>query len=534
MVFDPELEVEVREEVSKTIARVFRRWQEEDDQDRLSRFLNGVSSSFDPHTEYFPPRRKENFDIHLSGKLEGIGARLTESDDGYIKVDEIIVGFAAWREKQLKANDLILRVREKGGKWTDLYEMAVRDAVKYIRGPKGEEVQLEVRKPEGSVMVISIVRDEVKIEETYARSAVLQDDRLNTRVGYIFLPKFYRDFENPELNCSSDVKKEVAKLVQENVDGIILDLRSNGGGALEDAVNMSGLFIESGPIVQVRGRNQKPLLHRDPDKRIQYEGPLIVMVDALSASASEILAAALQDYGRAVIVGSPHSFGKGTVQTFVELDRFRILNWGSQAKMGHLKMTIQKFFRINGGSTQYKGVESDIVLPDPYSYQDIGEKELDYSLPWDTVSPLTYEKWDKELNIPALLRRNKERVKDNSAFNRIEERTAWLKKQREDTSQSLNLMEAWASQEQLRDERKAFDELGEENPHIIVNSSSFDPSADSLPPEKLEKRQDWHSQLKKDVYLVEALHILDDMAKEGKFDDAIVNTDSPERLKSTQ
>ena len=351
-----------------------------DESDWLSIYLNSITTIYDPHTAYFPPQDKENFDIAMSGQLEGIGARLT-SKGGFIVVAEIVPGSACWRQGQLKVGDKILKVGQGDEEPIDITDMRTDHAVKYIRGKKGTEVRLTVKQVDGSVITIPIIRDIVILEETYTKSAVIDNK------GYINLPKFYADFSgNGGRDCSDDVKNEILKLKEEGVEGIILDLRNNGGGSLQDVVEMAGLFIKEGPIVQVKAKVGKPRVYSDTDESVYYDGPLVVMVNTYSASASEILAAAMQDYGRAVIVGgSPTTFGKGTVQRAFDLDGFVSEAYDEIKPLGALKLTLQKFYRIDGGTTQLKGVTPDIILPDTWSYLNVGEKDQEFPIPWDEI-----------------------------------------------------------------------------------------------------------------------------------------------------
>jgi len=312
------LEADARKKVLKSNDDYFKRIREFDRNDRLAVYFNSITGIYDPHTEFFPPKDKANFDISMSGQLEGIGAQLQEKD-GYIKVSSIVPGSASWKQGQLKPGDLILKVAQGSGEPVDLTDMRMDDVLPLIRGKKGTEVRLTVRKPDGSTTIIPLIRDIVVIEESYAQSVILKGKK---NIGYIKLPSFYADFNgNGGRSCSKDIKKELEKLKAEHVDGVILDLRYNGGGSLPDVVDMAGLFIDKGPIVQVKQKTGVPQVLEDKDPSTVYDGPLVVMVNSNSASASEIMAAAIQDYKRGVIVGtSPSSFGKGTVQRFYNLD----------------------------------------------------------------------------------------------------------------------------------------------------------------------------------------------------------------------
>lgn len=375
-----ELEAEARKDVLKVYDDWYVRLEKRKRNDYLSMYLNTFTNIFDPHTEYYEPIDKQNFDIGMSGRLEGIGARL-QTDGDLTKVSEIIVGGPAWKEGKLEENDKIVKVAQGDDpEWTDITGMVINDVVQLIRGKPGTKVRLSVKKADGSTKEIVIIRDVVIIEEGFAKSLLIETEEKET-IGYLRLPKFYADFNNSNgRRCADDVAVELEKLKQAGVQGIILDLRSNGGGSLRDVVKMSGFFVEEGPIVQVKSRTRKAEVLSDDDPGVQYSGPLIVMVNQFSASASEILAAALQDYGRAVIVGTGTStFGKGTVQRFFDLDA--VIRGNPEVKpLGEIKLTVQKFFRVNGGSTQLRGVTPDIVLPDNWLYLETGEKEEDFPM----------------------------------------------------------------------------------------------------------------------------------------------------------
>ena len=366
-------------------------------QEHYNRYFEAIAKSFDPHTDYMAPESKEDFDIHMSGSLEGIGALLRE-DDGHIKVVSIIPGSPAAAQGQLQAEDSILAVAEKVGEPVDISAMSIREAVSYIRGPKGTEVRLTVARPDGSRLVIPIIRDVVKLEETFVKSTVLKDDK-GHKIGYLKIPTFYRDFSGGQhgdtsRNVTDDTRSELRKLKKKKIAGLILDLRNNGGGSLADAVEVSGLFLPGGPVVQIKNSEGQMLVLEDEDKGLVYDGPMLVLVNQFAASASEILAGALQDYGRALIVGGAHTHGKGTVQTLVDLNRnLPLLFRRKYEDLGALKITIQKFYRITGSSTQYKGIVPDVILPSVLDYLETGEQYLDNSLPWDQVAPIEYKPW---------------------------------------------------------------------------------------------------------------------------------------------
>ena len=503
-----ELEKKARESVRKSQKEQQNGMAKIDESDWLSIYLNSITTIYDPHTAYFPPRDKENFDIAMSGQLEGIGARLT-SKDGFIVVAEIVPGSACWRQGQLKVGDKILKVGQGDEEPINVTDMRTDHAVKYIRGKKGTEVRLTVKQKDGNVITIPIIRDIVILEETYTKSAVINNK------GYINLPKFYADFTgNGGRDCSDDVKNEIQKLKAEGVEGIILDLRNNGGGSLQDVVEMAGLFIKDGPIVQVKAKVGKPRVYSDTDENVYYNGPLVVMVNTYSASASEILAAAMQDYGRAVIVGgSPTTFGKGTVQRAFDLDGFVSEAYDEIKPLGALKLTLQKFYRIDGGTTQLKGVTPDIILPDTWSYLNVGEKDQEFPIPWDEIGPLQYNEWENSIRpqLKDIRQKSAERIRNNEIFGLIDENAKRYKIQEEDTKYPLSFDAYQAKMVRLNDESRKYDDLLSKQGNMEVAFLKVDLpkiNGDEVTEEKMKR---WKSSLEKDVYINEAIAILDDI-----------------------
>ncbi|MBF0360576.1 MAG: carboxy terminal-processing peptidase [Oligoflexia bacterium] len=538
----------------KNYRRIFLRLQQQDHDDELELFINAITMVFDPHTTYMPPQDKEDFDIEMKGSLEGIGALLQE-DGQYIKVVRIIPGSASWKQKELEPEDIILKVgQDDGSTAVDIVNMRINDAVKLIRGPKGSKVKLTIKKSSGEIKIISIVRDVVQIESSYARGILLENAGDGVKYGYIRLPKFYRDFEAQSegkegRNCTDDVRNILEKFNKEKVTGVILDLRDNGGGALEDAKLMSGLFIEKGPIVQVRqSKGGKDVLY-DSDEEINYKGHVIVLINRLSASASEILAAALQDYERAVIIGGDHTHGKGTVQVFLNLDQGLSRIAKNFLPLGALKVTIQKFYRVNGGSTQYKGVTPDLVLPDKWEAIDTGEKFLDYSLKWDEVRPLSFDKWTMtELNLPKLAQNSRKRVQSNEKFQKLVKIIEIAKKRKDDTQVTLNIDELKSKQEKLKEENKTY-KIDKVNDKILVfkenkekngrfkkvdfpkeDENAGETSLGSLNKKKKkayasatkgrnaqdDEDNEWMGALRKDPYIEESLNVMKDLINFNK------------------
>ncbi len=507
-----EIEADSREKVLKSYKKIFSRLVNEKRSDKLDKFYNAVTKVFDPHTNYLVPEEKEDFDIDMSGKLEGIGAILRE-DNSYIKVERIVPGSASWKTKEVEAEDVILKVGQGKDEPVDVVDMSLRDAVKLIRGKKGSEVRLTIKKPNGLIKVVPIVRDVVEIEESYVKGTVLELAPNKTKIGYITIPKFYRDFnDRAGRNVTDDTRKEIERLNKEGVDGLIVDLRNNGGGALEDARMISGLFIEKGPIVQVKANAGNPDILADTDSKVDFQKPTVVLINRFAASASEIVAAALQDYGRAVIVGGEFSHGKGTVQAVVDLDGYVSPMAKSYSPLGALKITIQKFYRINGSSTQYKGVTPDIILPDQFSHLESGEKFLDYSIPWGEVKAVKYDKWKQKYDIKKLRASSQERVKKNEKFKNLMESIKWYKEQKEKTKRSLVAADFEKDRKNIREMTDVF-KKEEENKNLVVK----DLSVNAKDKAQMEKFEEFSKTLKKDAVIEESIMILGDMIKTTKI-----------------
>ena len=506
-----DLEKEAREAVAKSQKTYFHRLSRLEKNDWRATYINSVVSIFDPHTSYMAPKVKENFDISFSGRLEGIGATLTEKDD-YIEIVRIVQGGAAWKQGELKAGDKILKVAQGDEEKTvDIIGARVSDAVKLIRGKKGSKVRLTIEKEDGTIKEISIIRDLVILEETYAKSAILQRENEDKKIGYIHLPGFYADFTgNGGRHCSTDVEKELEKLAESGAEGVILDLRFNGGGSLQDVVDMVGLFIEKGPVVQVKSKGNDPYILKDKDSKIQFDKPLIVMVNGYSASASEIMAAAIQDYGRGVIVGSP-TFGKGTVQRFFDLDNF-LRGYNDIKPLGNLKLTVQKFYRINGGATQLKGVVPDVLLPNRYSYAKVGEKEDEYAMNWDEIDALKYKKEDLNAKkIKKLRAKSIKRVAANPTFELVKENAKRFDRLSNQTLASLNLEKYTQEQERRAEEAKKFDDIQKSIDGFSALNTILDKQRAVSDSTFANRMDTWHKTILKDVEIYEATAILEDM-----------------------
>lgn len=504
---DVEIEKESRSKVLKSYKKIFSRLVNEKRSDKLEKFYNSITKVFDPHTNYLPPEEKEDFDIDMTGKLEGIGAILRE-DNSYIKVERIVPGSASWKTKEVEAEDIILKVGQGKDEPVDVVDMSLRDAVKLIRGKKDTEVRLTIKKPNGLIKVVPIIRDVVEIEESYAKGTLLELAPHKHKVGYINIPKFYRDFnDRAARNVTDDTRKEIQRLNKEGADGVIVDLRNNGGGALEDAKLISGLFIEKGPIVQVKAHAPPVDVLTDTDSTVDFSKPTIVLINRFSASASEIVAAALQDYNRAVVVGGEFSHGKGTVQAVVDLDAYVSPMAKAYTPLGALKITIQKFYRVNGSSTQYKGVTPDIILPDQFSHLESGEKFLDYSIPWGEVPVVKYTKWKPSYDLKVLKTNSMARIKKNEKFKHILDSMKWYKEQKERTKRSLTLVDFEKERKEVREKTDIF-KKEEENKNLMVKDFSGKTEKASQ-----EKFEEFSKTLKKDPVIEESMMIMGDMLK---------------------
>jgi carboxyl-terminal processing protease len=502
-----ELEKDTRESTAKSLDEYFGFMKDLDRNDWFSVYINSITARFDPHTNYFAPEEKERFDVSISGTLEGIGARLQKKND-YTEISELISGGPAWRGKKLEAGDLVMKVAQGDGQPVDIVGMRLDDVVKKIKGPKGTEVRLTVKKVDGTIKVISIIRDIVEIEETYAKSSIVTKNGL--KYGVIYLPKFYINFENKDgRDAGKDIALEVERLKQAKVDGIVLDVRDDGGGSLSTVVDIAGLFIEQGPIVQIKSAGRKKEVLFDKDKKIEWDGPLVIMVNSFSASASEILAAAIQDYKRGVIIGSKQTYGKGTVQNVIDLNQFVRSN--ELGDLGALKTTTQKFYRINGGSTQLEGVSSDVVMPDRYSYLKMGERDVENAMPWDKIDPANYTVWKSNENFSKAILHSKERIAANPQFKLIEENAKWIDTRSKENEYSLNIDKFKKAQNTIEEKAKKFKPIFDYKNDLKFTSLPYEVEQMSKDNILKEKRDRWHESLAKDIYVEEALNVLDDL-----------------------
>jgi len=505
------LEKETRESQLKSLDEYFGFIKDLDRDDWFSVYINSIATRFDPHTSYFAPDDKERFDVSISGKLEGIGARLQKKND-FTEITELISGGPAWRGKELEPGDVVLKVAQGAKEPVDVVGMRLDDVVKKIKGPKGTEVRLTVKKTDGTIKIIAIIRDEVEIEETYAKSSIVEKN--GKKYGIIYLPKFYIDFENQDSrDAAKDVTLEIERMKKAGVDGIVMDVRDNGGGSLKTVVDIAGLFIDQGPIVQVKSAGKKKEVLSDKDPKIQWDGPLVVMVNSFSASASEILAAAIQDYKRGVIIGSTQTYGKGTVQNVIDLNQFVRNN--SLGDLGALKTTTQKFYRINGGSTQLNGVSSDVALPDRYAYIKMGERDTENAMPWDKIDAAEYKTWNKQQNFNTAIENSKRRMEQNPQFQLIEENAKWLKERQDENVFSLNIDKFKQEQEALELKAKKYKAIVDYKNNLKFTSLPNELEVIKNDNLLKEKRDRWHENLSKDIYVEEAINVLDDLQQKS-------------------
>ncbi len=516
---DSTLEREAREIVGRQMDRYFLALTKHNTPDDMfSDFVNSITSSMDPHTTYFAPVDKRSFDELLSGTFFGIGAQLKE-DDGKIKIASLITGGPAWKSGDVQPEDEIIKVAQGGAAPVDVTGYSVTDAVKIIRGEqKGSEVRLTLKKADGTLKVISLIRDKISLDDTFAKSAIINDGA--NKIGYIYLPEFYADFDDPSARRSAtDVAKEVEKLKAANVDGIVIDLRGNGGGSLNDVVDMAGLFIKDGPICQVKGRDEKTSILSDRDKDVLYSGPLAVMVDEMSASASEIFAAAIQDYHRGVIIGSTSTYGKGTVQRSISLDpqdENPLFSRNTNDGLGDIKLTFRKFYRINGGATQLRGVVPDIVIPDRLENVKFREKDNPDALSWDEIPKANYTTWNPGYSYNSIVSEANKDLSQSPIFNGIRADVDSLDKYN-DKETSLNIQQYREQMDRIKALSKKLEDLsklGTEFPVHNVASDSLSLVNDS---DKIAKNKQFLKRIGDDIYINQTVKVVDKMIGEEQL-----------------
>ena len=504
-----EIEKETRDALSVTMNDNYRFITQEIQRgDWLSVYINSFVSQYDPNTSYLDPESKDRFDVDMSGNYAGIGARLQKKIDK-VEITEVISGGPAWRDNILEKGDAILKVRQDDeNEAVSILEMRLSEAVKLIKGDKGTKVHLTIKKVDGSINEVTVKRDIVLLEETYIKSSIVEKG--DNFYGVINIPKFYIDFDNQSnRDAAKDLRTEISRLKEEGVKGLVIDLRNNGGGALKTVVDMAGMFIKSGPVVQVKYFDKEKQVLSDRDRSILWTGPLVILVNEGSASASEILAAAMQDYKRAIIIGGNQTWGKGTVQNVFPLNR--MVRGNTNGDLGALRYTTQKYYRINGGSVQLEGVKSDINVPYRYKYLDFGEKDSENPLQWDEIDDVDYTKWQSNFDFEEAIEKSKIRMTDNEYLNLVEENAKWIKSIRDDKVINLNYEKFKEELENNSLKTEKFKSL---------NDYSLDYKFKSLPYEldliKKDsvlgiKRERWHKSLNKDFYIDEALNVLSDL-----------------------
>ncbi len=503
------IEKETRKSLSETMIQNYRFVSEEMQRsDWLSVYINSFVSQYDPNTSYLDPESKDRFDVDMSGNYAGIGARLQKKIDK-VEITEVISGGPAWRDNILEKGDAILKVRQDDEEEpVSILTMRLSEAVKLIKGKKGTKVHLTVKKVDGSISEVTVKRDIVQLEETYIKSSIVEKN--NNNYGIINIPKFYIDFDNQSnRDAAKDLKTEIQRLKEQGIKGLVIDLRNNGGGALKTVVDMAGMFIKNGPVVQVKYFDKEKQVLSDRDRSVLWTGPLVLLVNEGSASASEILAAAMQDYKRAIIIGGNQTWGKGTVQNVFPLNR--MVRGNTNGDLGALRYTTQKYYRINGGSVQLEGVKSDINVPYRYKYLDFGEKDSKNPLEWDEIDNVDYTTWQSNFDFDQAIQKSKDRMSNNEYLKLVDENAKWIKAVRDDKLINLNYDKFKKELEENLSETKKFDAL---------NDFSMDFNFKSLPYEidLIEKdsvlgikRKRWHKSLNKDVYIDEALNVLSDL-----------------------
>ena len=507
---DSEIEIESRKSINDNLRDFFQFNSELERKDWFSIYLNSIVTQYDPHTTYLAPEAKEVFDQNISGKFQGIGARLFKRNQ-QVEISEVIIGGPVWRDNLLNVGDIIIAVAQsKEEEPQEISLMKLSDATDLIKGEKGTNVYLTVKRVDGGIEQVEITRDIVELEETYAKSSIIDDD--TNKYGLINLPRFYVDFDDyGQRNAASDIKKEIISLKNKGIDGLILDLRNNGGGSLKTVVDITGFFIEKGPVVQVKSIGGRKEILRDNDSSILWDGPLVIMVNEFSASASEILAAALQDYNRAVILGSKQTYGKGTVQNIIDLNN--VISGNTYGDLGSLKITTDMFYRVNGGSTQLEGVKSDLVFPNRYSYVDIGEKDLDNPLNWNKIDPARYDNSSKIFNYSQAVEKSKKRISENEYFSLIDQHAKLVKSNQDNKIISLDYESYKEDQENLKsqgDKLKIIDEFI--SPYVFDWNESNQNTDSSYNDDIKEKRDRWIKSLEKDIYVNEAMNLLKDLS----------------------
>ena len=504
-----EIEETVRLDLSQTMDESYRVLQEElQRQDWFSIYINSFVSQYDPNTSYLDPDSRDRFDVDISGNYAGIGAMLRKKIDK-VEITEIISGGPAWRDNTLEKGDAILKVRQEDeDEAVSILGMRLSEAVKLIKGKKGTNVYLTIKKVDGNVSEISIKRDIVLLEETYIKSSIVSKSDL--KYGVINIPKFYIDFDNQSnRDAAKDLRLEINRLKEEGVKGLVIDLRNNGGGSLKTVVDMAGMFIKNGPVVQVKYFDKEKQILSDRDRSILWTGPLVILVNEGSASASEILAAAMQDYKRAIVIGGNQTWGKGTVQVVFPLNR--MVRGNTNGDLGALRYTTQKYYRINGGSVQLEGVKSDINVPYRYKYLDFGEKDSDNPMQWDEIGKADYSTWQSNFDFNQAIEKSKIRMENNNYLKLVDENAKWIKSVRDNKIVNLNYDDFKEEIEKNSLETEKFKAFDDYSMDYTFNSLPYEINLISSDSVLGMKRERWHKSLSKDIYIEEALNVLSDL-----------------------
>ncbi|MFL2593662.1 MAG: carboxy terminal-processing peptidase [Flavobacteriaceae bacterium] len=476
--------------------------------DWFSVYINSFVSQYDPNTSYLDPESKDRFDVDMSGNYAGIGARLQKKIDK-VEITEVISGGPAWRDNILEKGDAILKVRQDNeDEPVGILNMRLSEAVKLIKGKKGTKVHLTVKKLDGTVNEVTVKRDIVLLEETYIKSSIVEKD--NNTYGLINIPKFYIDFDNQSnRDAAKDLRTEIERLKEQGIQGLVIDLRNNGGGALKTVVEMAGMFIKNGPVVQVKYFDKEKQVLSDRDRSVLWTGPLVILVNEGSASASEILAAAMQDYKRAIIIGGNQTWGKGTVQNVFPLNR--MVRGNTNGDLGALRYTTQKYYRINGGSVQLEGVKSDINVPYRYKYLEFGEKDSENPLQWDEIDKVEFDTWNSNFNFEEAITQSNKRMADNEYLKLIDENAKWIKSIRDNKLINLNYDKFKLELEENSSISKKFKALNDYSMNYSFKSLPYE--LDLIKNDSVLglKRERWHKSLNKDFYIDEALNVLSDL-----------------------
>ncbi|MDR2121726.1 MAG: carboxy terminal-processing peptidase [Flavobacteriaceae bacterium] len=505
-----EIQADAVKKVKENLTEYFRQIKLRKKADLFSIFVNAYTEVFDIHSTYFSPKEKDNFNSTMSGKIIGIGATLQDIK-GYPTIKELVIGGPAWKSKQIVAGDKIVKVQQgKKGTPVSIVGILLDDAIRLIRGEEGSTVVLTIEKKDGSTKTVTLIREEIEMQETFVRSAIITDDKGN-KYGILYLPEFYVNLENNSKgrDCSDDIKREINELKKQGITGLIMDVRNNGGGSLSEVVDITGLFVGKGPVVQIKDSDGKIKVLESKEKEIAWEGALIVMTNELSASASEILAGVMQDYQRAVIVGPAQTYGKGTVQTIFPLDRFGM----TDNKYGALKVTIQKFYRVTGNSTQLKGVVSDIIIPGLMSYSDIFEKSQEYALSWDQIAITPYTIWQgtPKIDYKYLKSKSEERLKGSPYISSIEAAGKWSKELEKINKIPLKYDKFMEEMDKRRTQGKIYEKETAFDAKIKVEAPAHELIKFKTDTALKAKREDWYKGMKKDFNLKESIHVLNDI-----------------------